>query len=106
MEKLQNFLGITYKQNSLTMHDYLANAVSSVETKLGYKIKLIGSSFIKDNNFKKINFLKIDCEGGEFDIFKNISKDFLRDNVDKIVCEVHAFGAFSQRDYEEIIERL
>ncbi len=62
------------------------------------------NSFIKDNNIKKINFLKIDCEGGEFDIFKNISKDFLRDNVDKIVCEVHAFGDFSQRDYEEIIK--
>ena len=37
---------------------------------------------------EKINFLKIDCEGSEFELFKTIDKEILT-TIDKIVVETH-----------------
>ncbi len=45
-------------------------------------------SFIKDSNIAKIDFLKIDCEGAEYKILFNCSKEIL-DIIDKISMEYH-----------------
>ena len=44
---------------------------------------------INDYSIEKVNFLKIDCEGGEYNIFKDENIDFLRNKVDFIAMEVH-----------------
>ncbi len=44
--------------------------------------------FIKENNIKKIDFLKMDCEGAEYEIFYNSSKETLN-KVKKISMEYH-----------------
>jgi len=44
--------------------------------------------FIEQNRLFKIDFLKFDCEGGEYDIFSKENLEFLK-NVPKIVCEIH-----------------
>jgi FkbM family methyltransferase len=46
------------------------------------------SDFIKINRLHKIDFLKFDCEGGEYDIFSKENLEFLK-KTPKIVCEVH-----------------
>lgn len=46
------------------------------------------SDFIKHNRLNKIDFLKIDCEGGEYDIFTEGNIEFLK-TVPKIAVEVH-----------------
>lgn len=46
-------------------------------------------SIIKEYNIENINFLKIDCEGGEYSIFNDESIDYLINNVDYISMEVH-----------------
>lgn len=51
----------------------------------------------------KIDLLKIDCEGAEFSFFEAIDEDFLRNNISKIVCEVHAFAG-TQEDYKNKIK--
>lgn len=51
----------------------------------------------------KIDILKIDCEGAEFSFFEALDEDFLRNNVSKIFCEVHAFAG-SQEDYKAKIK--
>lgn len=45
--------------------------------------------FISEYSIDRINFLKIDCEGGEYDIFIEDNIDYLINNVDFIVCEFH-----------------
>jgi hypothetical protein len=40
-------------------------------------------------NINHINFLKTDCEGGEYDIFNEENIDFIINNVDKISGEWH-----------------
>jgi FkbM family methyltransferase len=44
---------------------------------------------IKDYNLTKIDFLKTDCEGGEYDIFNKENFDWIKNNVRKISGEFH-----------------
>lgn len=48
--------------------------------------------FCEENKIYNINFLKIDCEGCEFSILTEDNKDFLLNNVDYIVAEIHLWG--------------
>jgi len=47
------------------------------------------NTFIKRYGINYIDFLKTDCEGGEYDIFTNDNIDFLLNNVGYIVGEWH-----------------
>lgn len=51
------------------------------------------STFLKIYGIEKINFLKTDCEGGEYHIFTEENMDFLLNNVDHIVGEWHLGNA-------------
>jgi autotransporter strand-loop-strand O-heptosyltransferase len=44
--------------------------------------------FLDDNNINKIDFLKCDCEGGEYDVFQPSNINFLK-TIPKIVTEFH-----------------
>jgi autotransporter strand-loop-strand O-heptosyltransferase len=44
--------------------------------------------FLDDNNINKIDFLKCDCEGGEYDVFSKSNIEFLK-TIPKIVVEFH-----------------
>jgi GR25 family glycosyltransferase involved in LPS biosynthesis len=47
------------------------------------------NQFIQEQSIDKINFLKIDCEGGEYNIFNDKNIDYLLNNVEFIAMEVH-----------------
>lgn len=47
------------------------------------------NNYIKENNISKIDYLKIDCEGAEYDIIETLDKDYLKYNVNKICLEYH-----------------
>lgn len=44
---------------------------------------------IEDYKIDKIDFLKIDCEGGEYDVFNEENLDWILDNIKKISGEWH-----------------
>jgi autotransporter strand-loop-strand O-heptosyltransferase len=44
--------------------------------------------FLDENNIDKIDFLKCDCEGGEYDVFQPSNIEFLK-TIPKIVTEFH-----------------
>ena len=46
-------------------------------------------TFLKENNIDKIDFIKTDCEGGEYHLFRDENMNFLRNNVRSIVGEWH-----------------
>jgi FkbM family methyltransferase len=46
------------------------------------------SELIKQNRLNKIDFLKVDCEGGEYNVFSKRNIDFLK-SIPKIVVEFH-----------------
>ena len=45
--------------------------------------------FITKNNISKIDFLKVDCEGGEEFIFNETNIEYIKQNAYKIVMEYH-----------------
>jgi FkbM family methyltransferase len=47
------------------------------------------TSFIKDYNISKIDFLKTDCEGGEYHVFNRENIWWIKNNIKKIVGEWH-----------------
>jgi FkbM family methyltransferase len=55
---------------------------------IAYPRTLTFNEFISENGLSKIDFLKIDCEGGEYDIFSIENLDFIK-TVPKIVTEFH-----------------
>jgi FkbM family methyltransferase len=61
-------------------------------------IPITFSDFIQEYKINKINFLKIDCEGGEYDILKKENLHYLKNNVDFIACEVHERNIINGRD--------
>ena len=56
--------------------------------KIEVLVKSFGT-FLKENNITKIDFLKVDCEGGEYAIFIEKYFEFFRNNVKKISLEFH-----------------
>jgi FkbM family methyltransferase len=46
-------------------------------------------SFMEQYEIERIDFLKLDCEGGEYDIFTLDNEEMIRENVSKIVGEWH-----------------
>lgn len=48
--------------------------------------------FVSENNISKIDFLKMDIEGGEYEVFSDENIDFLVNNVEFITLEVHLKG--------------
>lgn len=56
------------------------------------------------NNIGKINLLKLDCEGAEYDIFNSLSESFLKKNVEKISMEYH--DVINSEKHERIVDLL
>ena len=56
--------------------------------------------FIKEYNISKIDFLKFDCEGGEYSIFTKENYNFIKNNV------IHFAGEWHINDHENSIERF
>jgi len=54
--------------------------------------------FLKLYNIDRINYLKVDIEGSEFDLFENMDEKFLENNVDKIFMEIHIMNDFKLDD--------
>ena len=47
------------------------------------------SNLINQYNIEHIDFLKIDCEGGKYDIFSQENINYLKNNVNHIAVEMH-----------------
>ena len=46
-------------------------------------------NYFIDKKLNKIDFLKIDCEGAEYDIIESLDEDYLINNIQKICLEYH-----------------
>jgi hypothetical protein len=68
--------------NSIVKSDMLFGGEDEMET-------LTFEKFINLYSVDKIDFIKTDCEGGEYDIFTQDNLEFLKHNVKKVVGEWH-----------------
>ncbi len=64
------------------------------------KVKSLSNLF-KEHNVQYCNFLKIDCEGCEYEIFKNISLQTLS-KINYIAMEIHLFNPIMKNRYKHL----
>jgi FkbM family methyltransferase len=56
---------------------------------------------IEENNIEKIDFLKTDCEGGEYEVFKVENICWLKENMKKCAGEWHLNSPKSKKQFRE-----
>jgi len=59
------------------------------------------ATFIKDYNISKIDFLKTDCEGGEYHVFNRENIWWIKNNIKKIVGEWHLETPKQKEQFKE-----
>jgi len=63
--------------------------------------------FMKNNNIDRIDALKMDCEGAEWDILPTINDDFFKFKLRKFSMEAHEFGIDNMKERaEEFVSKL
>jgi FkbM family methyltransferase len=62
-------------------------------------------SIIRNNSIAKINFLKLDCEGSEFDILEN-SKLIHEISIENISAEIHTYMKSKNKNVDNLIELI
>lgn len=72
--------------NGLVDDNKLFNSVMGTQTKME---TITFKRFLELYGIQKIDFLKTDCEGGEYDIFTDENFDYIKNNVKKIAGEWH-----------------
>lgn len=58
---------------------------------------------LRTQNVDRVDFLKVDCEGGEYAVFDSISDESLR-RISRIALEFHVYNP--SHDYHRIVSRL
>ena len=57
-------------------------------------------TLLKENNIDKIDFIKTDCEGGEYDLINNVNLPWIKENVRNIVGEWHVGKELEQIEFK------
>jgi FkbM family methyltransferase len=96
-----DFSNLIIEESAVTKHNggviFYYNENSSIQSsiytpELGNGIACKSTNlmeYIEDNYIEKINFLKIDCEGSEYEIIDCLSEEYLSNNIDKMCIEFH-----------------
>ena len=57
-------------------------------------------TLLKENNIDKIDFIKTDCEGGEYALISNVNLPWIKENVRNIVGEWHVGKELEQIEFK------
>lgn len=109
--KLNNVVAMPMAVSSSVKNVYLylfpgSDSANSQHLKLGKKIKVKATDlphYCKVKKINKIDFLKIDCEGEEYEIFSSLPGSFWK-IVDKISMEHHVIKGHSPRELVNILQ--
>ena len=90
--------GISDTNGEVKLDDVYENGSNKSYSK--FKVKRF-KTIIEENNIEKIDFLKTDCEGGEYGIFTLENLFWIKDNVKKIVGEWHLNTPETKQQFRE-----
>ena len=93
-------LGIAGVDGEIKLGDVYENKNEKNISSSKFKVKRF-KTIVKENNIEKIDFLKTDCEGGEYDIFNVENLFWIKDNVKKMVGEWHLSRPEEKQQFRE-----
>lgn len=85
------FQNIYVSKKAYGSHTLIENFQVDETTKALSIQTILLSDFIKEKKIKKINFLKMDCEGSEFEILYSLPKEDFK-KIERISMEAHLFN--------------
>ena len=89
-----------------SFHETYNNSPNNVENQGVRKKQIVNcvtlEQFMKNNNIDRIDALKLDCEGAEWDLLPAISDDFFKYKVRKISMEAHPHSPDSPAPMKEM----
>jgi FkbM family methyltransferase len=91
--------GISNVDGDVELKDVYENGGQRSDNKIFKVLKF--SSIIKEHNIDRIDFLKTDCEGGEYDIFNIENLIWLKQNMRKAVGEWHLHTPEEKQKFRE-----
>jgi FkbM family methyltransferase len=91
--------GISNVDGNIELKDVYENGGQRSSNKI-FKVSKF-SSIIKEHNIDRIDFLKTDCEGGEYDIFNIENLIWLKQNMRKAVGEWHLHTPEEKQKFRE-----
>lgn len=81
---------VTFYENEYSGRGTTLADVNMTDVASSYEVQMVSvNDFIQTAKIDKIDYLKVDCEGGEYAIFESIDKKFLKNNIKKIALEFH-----------------
>ncbi len=88
-----------------SVHSGCHSLYQRAETGTSIEISTISlEEYCKKNNIGRIDFLKMDCEGAEYEIILNLNTEFLSKTVKKIAMEYH--DTINEHSHDEIVKFL
>lgn len=105
-------MAVSDKTGVTTFYESDLNGMSSIYENINnsykrssYEVNVIGFyDYLSTNDIKKIDYLKVDCEGAEYDIFKSIPDEYLKNNIRKIAIEFH--HVFADEKVQFLLNRI
>jgi len=99
-----------YENDSSTMSSTFFNEIDTNSDDQNENVKSVLSisieDYFKERKLIKIDFLKIDCEGAEYEIIENIDETFLKEKIDKICLEYHIFQESDNMLLQNMIKKI
>ena len=81
---------VLFNENNDPGMSTLLSDINTHDINATYEVELINFyQFLQENVINQIDYLKVDCEGGEYDIFDSIPNEYLINQVKKIALEFH-----------------
>jgi len=87
----------------------LAGNASSAFLDGGEKIeckKIDFNTYVKDEGINQIDLLKVNCEGGEYELLETIIENDWLSNIDNIIIQFHIFSSIPIEKRQRIVDEI
>jgi len=89
VKNVQNFSATCINKGISSENGKMIFDLYGEKNEMGEANSITFKQIIQDYNITKIDFLKTDCEGGEYSVFNNQNIFWIKENVRKVVGEWH-----------------
>ena len=85
----------------------LGTFLQNEDSKNGKKVSIKNiSNYLAEHNIERINLLKLNVEGSEYEIYKELINSKLIGNIENIQVQFHKRGSKSEAQYYELRDKL